>query len=130
MLKEKLYNAMSKIIHLFIPTMILLSSIVELLTYNKVDDPGGWGGLGIFACITISVIWFIVSLLMGLIKKRTLTNGVIKIVLSIISLIIFYNNMYFLIGSNINELIILIDIILIVIFTLLLVLNKKNMTNK
>ena len=49
----KTYNILNKFIHIITPLIILIYSIFLNLSYNEIDDPGGFGGLALFGNIII-----------------------------------------------------------------------------
>lgn len=126
MKSKKTYNILIKFIHIITPIIILLYAYSLNLTYNKNDDPGGWGGLALAGNIILSFGWILTVLFIVLILnafcKNKFSKGIIKLIISILNIIIWLSNTNFFVQ---NDILIIINIFLIVTTSILLFLNKR-----
>ena len=125
---KNLFSILNKLIHIITPLIILIFAYITILNYDKTNDPGGWGGLGLGGNIIISIGWILFILFIIFIFIATLINlfkkGVIKFIVSIINIIIWLSNLNFFVHS---EILIISNIVLIIIYLILLVINKDKL---
>ena len=129
----KLYNILSKSVHLIVPIITFLTAVLARLNYSQQNDPGGFGGLAIAGILILSMIWifiiFIINSLFNLFTNQNHTKDIYKLILSIINLTIYISNSYLLVtDSIIQSLTIILSIIAIILYSIFILRSYKSNT--
>lgn len=126
---KNIYNILNKFIHVLTPLLILICSVFANLTYKK-SDPSGFVGLAIFLNIMISIGWLFVVLfvtyLFNILCKKEISKRIIKLIISIVNLFIWF------LGSSIllhYPILVIFNILLIVITGILFYKTKDSIKN-
>lgn len=127
---KNIYNVLSKFIHVLTPLIILICSIYESIIYKKGSDSGGFGGLAIALNIMISIGWLFIVLfvvyLSNMICKKEISKRIIKLIISIVNIFIWYLNSSILLHYPI---LVIFNILLIVITGILFYKTKDSIKN-
>ena len=125
---KKLFNVLNKIIHILTPLIIFIFAYITNLSYDKTKDLGGWGGLALGGNIIISICWILFILFLIFIfntfVKNLFKRGIIKLIFSILNISIWFSNLNFFVQ---NDALIIINIIFIIVYLILLIINKCNL---
>lgn len=125
---KNVYNILNRFIHVLTPLLILICSVFANLIYK--DDHGGFVGLAIFLNIMISIGWLFIVLfvayLCNILCKKENSKRIIKLIISIVNLFIWF------LGSSIllhYPILVIFNILLIVITGILFYKTKDSIKN-